>query len=109
MFGHSVVFPCTIKSRNSLLAPAHLGSPGKNGRKTVVVVWFLVIHSGQWTGISRFSTWLNVEHNYMLCSGHYASVAAAETRFVSGFACCIISLQCLSDGIHFDTIGLALG
>ena len=29
-----LIFPCTIKSRNSLLAPAHLGGPGK----TVVCV-----------------------------------------------------------------------
>jgi len=32
-----LIIPCTIKSRSSLLAPAHLGGPGK-GRKTVVVV-----------------------------------------------------------------------
>ena len=28
---------CTIKSRSSLLAPAHPGGPGKKGCKTVVV------------------------------------------------------------------------
>jgi len=33
-----LIFPCTIKSRSSLLAPAHPGGPGKKGRKTVVVV-----------------------------------------------------------------------
>ena len=32
-----LIFPCTIKSRSSLLAPAHPGGPGKKGRKTVVV------------------------------------------------------------------------
>ena len=32
-----LIFPCTIKSRSSLLAPAHPVGPGK-GRKTVVVV-----------------------------------------------------------------------
>jgi len=26
-----LIFPCTIKSRSSLLAPAHLGGPGKKG------------------------------------------------------------------------------
>jgi len=35
----SVVFPCTIKSSNSLLAPAHPDGPGKKGRKMVEVVW----------------------------------------------------------------------
>jgi len=34
-----LIFPRTIKSRSSLLAPAHPGGPGKKGRKTVVVVW----------------------------------------------------------------------
>jgi len=35
-----LILPCTIKSRSSLLAPAHPGFPGKKGRKTVVVaVW----------------------------------------------------------------------
>ena len=29
-----LIFPCTIKSRSSLLAPAHPGGPGKKGRKT---------------------------------------------------------------------------
>ena len=33
-----LIFPCTIKSRSSILAPAHLGGFGKKGRKTVVVV-----------------------------------------------------------------------
>jgi len=28
-----LLFPCTIKSRSSLLAPAHPGSPGKRGVK----------------------------------------------------------------------------
>jgi len=32
-----LIFPCTIKSRSSLLAPAHPGGPRKKGRKTVVV------------------------------------------------------------------------
>jgi len=32
------VFPYTIKSRSSILAPAHPGGPGKRGRKAVVVV-----------------------------------------------------------------------
>ena len=41
--GWSVCLPllissCTIKSRSSLLAPAHPGGPGKKGRNTVVVV-----------------------------------------------------------------------
>ena len=31
-----LIFPCIIKSRSSLLAPAHPGGPG-NGRKKVVV------------------------------------------------------------------------
>jgi len=32
-----LIFPCTIKSRSSFLAPAHPEDPGKKGRKTVVV------------------------------------------------------------------------
>ena len=41
----SVIFPCTIKSRNPFLAPAHPGGPGKKGRKTVVVVVVVVVFS----------------------------------------------------------------
>jgi len=33
-----LIFPCTIKSRSSLLAAAHPGGARKKGRKTVVVV-----------------------------------------------------------------------
>ena len=36
-----LIFPCIIKSRSSLLAPAYPGGPG-TGRKTVVVVWWLL-------------------------------------------------------------------
>jgi len=36
----SDISPCTIKSRRRLLlAPAHPGSPGKKGRKTVMCVF----------------------------------------------------------------------
>jgi len=31
------IFPCTIKSRSSLVAPAHPGGTREEGRKTVVV------------------------------------------------------------------------
>ena len=41
-----LMFPCTIKSRSSLLAPAHAGGPEK-GRKMVVVV---VVYCGQMAG-----------------------------------------------------------
>jgi len=33
-----LIFPCTIKSTSSLLAPAHLGGPRKRAAKTVVCV-----------------------------------------------------------------------
>jgi len=33
-----LIIPCKIKSRNSLLALAHPGGPGKKGRKTIVVL-----------------------------------------------------------------------
>jgi len=32
-----LIFPCTIKSRSSLLAPAHLGGPGKGAVKRLCV------------------------------------------------------------------------
>ena len=32
-----LIFPCTIKSRSSLLAPAHLGGPGKRAAKRLYV------------------------------------------------------------------------
>ena len=38
-----LIFPCTIKSRSSLLAPAHPCGPRKKGRKMVVVVVVLSV------------------------------------------------------------------
>jgi len=40
-----LIFPCTIKSRSSLLAPAHSGGGGKKGRKMVVVWYPFVVDS----------------------------------------------------------------
>ena len=40
MFLPLLIFPCTMKSRSSLLAPAHPVGPGKKCRKTVVDVEF---------------------------------------------------------------------
>ena len=34
-----LIFPCTIKSRSSLLAPAHLGGPGKRAIKWLCWWW----------------------------------------------------------------------
>jgi len=39
-----LIFPCTIKSRSSLLAPAHPGGPGKWAVKTVVCVCVFFMH-----------------------------------------------------------------
>jgi len=38
-----LIFPCTIKSRSSLLAPAHPGWSREKGRKTVLVVVLVMI------------------------------------------------------------------
>jgi len=35
-----LIFPCTIKSRSSLLAPAHPGGPGKRAVKRLCVCVF---------------------------------------------------------------------
>ena len=46
-----LIFPCTIKYRSSLLAPAHLGGPGKRAVKRLcgVVVETITIRTGsQW-------------------------------------------------------------
>jgi len=55
-----LIFPCTIKSRSSLLAPAHPDGPGKKGHKTVVVLSimvhitaFLVINETLYAGNSK--------------------------------------------------------
>ena len=42
-----LMFPCTIKSRSSLLAPAHLGGPG---RRAVKRLWW-------WYGDSMVRRW----------------------------------------------------
>ena len=36
-----LVFPCTVKSRSSLLAPAHPGGPGKKAVKQLWWWWWL--------------------------------------------------------------------
>jgi len=36
-----LIFPCTIKSRSSLLAPAHPGGPGKKAVKRLCVLYLL--------------------------------------------------------------------
>jgi len=40
----TVIFPCTIKSRSSLLAPAHPGGPGKRAVKWLCVLCVTVCH-----------------------------------------------------------------
>ena len=42
-----LIFPCTMKSRNSLLAPAHLGGPRKRAIKRCVLVHkiYLISHT----------------------------------------------------------------
>jgi len=43
---HLLIFPCTIKFRCSLLAPAHPGGPGKRAVKRLCVcVLCVVVHS----------------------------------------------------------------
>jgi len=42
-----LISPCTIKSRSSLLAPAHPGGPGKKGRKRL---WWCGYSSGTHAG-----------------------------------------------------------
>ena len=39
------IFPCTMKSRSSLLAPAHPGGPGKRAVKRL---WWLTLTSNVW-------------------------------------------------------------
>ena len=39
-----LIFPCTIKSRSSLLAPAHPGGPGKRAVKRLCVLWDYCSH-----------------------------------------------------------------
>ena len=36
-----LIFPCTIKSRSSLLAPVHPGGPGKRAVKRLWCVWYV--------------------------------------------------------------------
>ena len=38
-----LIFPCTIKSRSSLLAPAHSGGPGKRAVKWLCVVCVTIV------------------------------------------------------------------
>ena len=38
-----LIFPCTIKSRSSLLAPAHPGGPGKRAGKWLWWWWWILV------------------------------------------------------------------
>ena len=39
-----LIFPCTLKCRGSLLAPAHPGGPGNKGREIVVCLCVCYLH-----------------------------------------------------------------
>jgi len=71
-----LIFPCTIKSRSSILAPAHPGGPGKRAVKQLR--W---MHRYLWcigiTDSSLFLSWMSGAPCMWLCTplvGHKASV-----------------------------------
>ena len=55
-----LIFPCTIKSRSSLLAPAHPGGPGKRAVKRLwwcgVVQWQIQVTADEGLCLTRHKT-----------------------------------------------------
>ena len=59
-----ILFPCIMKSRSSLLAPADQGGPGKRGHKMVVMWWFCgcLLATNTWlAGVSSFVSWKHLQ------------------------------------------------
>jgi len=57
-----LIFPCTIKSRSSLLAPAHPGGPGKRAVKWLWW-WHAIITENQQPANLSFYCWTDVYTN----------------------------------------------
>jgi len=70
-----LIFPCTIKSRSSLLAPAHLGGPGKRAVKRLWCVWWCGVinkYSVQlqwlWEGLTCYKHDINTKSEHLTWS-----------------------------------------
>jgi len=62
-----LIFPCTINSRGSLLAPVHPGSPGKRAVKRLWYIWPIVAICQPWLNASvRLLNCINVQRFYMI-------------------------------------------
>ena len=79
-----LIFPCTIKSRSSLLAPAHPGGPGERAVKRLCVCVCKYYTIASCTQLLLFSTLCNLLSKSVicfLCSGvadNPASVACVD-------------------------------
>jgi len=62
-----LIFPCTIKSRSFLLAPANPGGPGKRAVKMVVVWWWYVCPT--YLKVSDSNYCIQIRVNTRLLSG----------------------------------------
>jgi len=64
-----LIFPCTIKSRSSLLAPAHPGRPRKRGVKRLCVcVWLLLWPANQNAGRQHVVKKSQCQSHWVRCS-----------------------------------------
>jgi len=81
-----LIFPCTIKSRSSLLAPAHPGGPGKSvvkrlwcgggGAWSIIINTVLIIATKS-TRVATHGTWLLITCTFVCmvcCAGMWAVI-----------------------------------
>jgi len=98
-----LIFPCTIKSRSSLLAPAHPGGPGKRAVKRLCVL--MAPYPSQTGRVSNTKKFCQTDP--YLC-GHYPILESPQSRphwhLSSRPASNYRSAVCLwlADTAHFD-------
>jgi len=98
---HLLMFPCTVKSRSSVLAPAHPGGPGKRAVKRLlhVVVW--LIDSVYCAKVD--ASWYSGE----VCSERDIRWLSAESRYESPSLCIIVHVWSLVSSVSlmgFDAV-----
>jgi len=85
-----LVFPCTIKSRSSLLAPSHPGGPGKRAVKRLwygVVVGYQEEHLGCKKLSDEVLVWLSVSSKVQM-------ICVWSLRYhCHPIVCCVIKIQ----------------
>ena len=101
-----LIFPCTIKSRSSLLAPAHPGGSGKRAIKRLWVWWCCqLLHSFEknsiWQGMQCWITLKVTQGHWKWCCsvGHFPLVVCSNHRSVLNILDPLLASQAAAEGV----------